>query len=207
MVTCWRVMALSRLDLPTLRRPKMPMCSRKPLNTRGIDRLYPGPLEYIPFIKSGTGAFIGAGVSARRTSPVARTLVRDPICHGSADFSPRSCHACGLKPRTTDCRWGGRPCPPDIHGSADFSPRTVAPCGLKPRTTDCRWGGRPCPPDISGSADFSPRTVAHAVRVETTHYRLQGEAWLRPYRPARGIVLRRIASCRTVLRARAPGGL
>ena len=31
MLTSWRVIALSRLDLPTLRRPKMPMCSRMPL--------------------------------------------------------------------------------------------------------------------------------------------------------------------------------
>jgi len=27
--TCWRVMAFSRLDLPTLRRPKKAMCSRR----------------------------------------------------------------------------------------------------------------------------------------------------------------------------------
>jgi hypothetical protein len=30
MLTSWRVMAFSRLLLPTLRRPKMPMCSRIP---------------------------------------------------------------------------------------------------------------------------------------------------------------------------------
>ena len=30
MLTSWRVIAFSRLDLPTLRRPKMPMCRRMP---------------------------------------------------------------------------------------------------------------------------------------------------------------------------------
>ena len=81
METCWRVMALSRLDLPTLRRPKMPMWSRMPLGE-------PAWLLHLrwPHTKTSRSPVLHLATSGRRDAALRRLHLRPGV--DRSDCSP-----------------------------------------------------------------------------------------------------------------------